>query len=1410
MPTYAFPKSVHTDADNLPGQTFAWSQLYVGIDLTGYTATMTIDGIAVNLPCTVSPVQTGANTASLITLTSVLGATTNTWLPGVYAYRVTLTAPDATTNVAAYGNLLELTPRKGTVYGTVGPQGPQGLQGPSGAAGAGFVPGGDIRGTASNQIVNSFIGVPLDATVATPSDQYVISYDATSGKYTPKPVFVYNPRNYGAVYDTTVAYSSTFAKQNTIALNRMIAAIKNTPFGSHMIEIDGPLSTIDTFQIDCPVTFRTIGGGGGVYEGPSAIKPPADVEAIRLCPGGAYGSRVSELALTAASCHVPPLWLPNTAYSRNAIVRYPGSNKYVLRCVIAGTSGAAIPATFSNPDAITPRRWSPGMQCAVGDYLFPSRASGLYGVRMLQVTSAHGSTTAGTVGSLSEVSEPAYDSATAGSTWTSGDLVLTVVDFATVDPALVPIWNIPDNTAKWIAEPISGIVCHASANIDRLTVSGFSCLAVEVYSQSSAPALANGDCSGTHISRIYVRNGGAGIYVAGTESNGVTVSDSFVYQVGVDPATNQQMPGRGGVGYEDNSQVGTVWRSCLAETTIGPTYISSPSGSSIYEHCYTDGSYLPSRYGNYAIRIGGVDVGPSVDSTVVTIGPNNNGGILNPNSPADRFGSYPLFANTITNNGKDVYAISSDRDRHGADYTAYHADSFYQGVWFRANQIGAAATFRYLTGFTTNRSPLGRGNEWNIPGQFRGLGAYWEGYDSTTATDGAVRFAKRNVGDTWVANTTPTPGQFRKKITTTAGSIGATTWSTSKTVISYDPETAVPPTTLLGGDGYQYTCVKSGVTDPATQPTWSASTAIGPSARAWTPNTRVWPGDLVRPTNDSLFYFKVSSPPFWSANTNIKCGSLISPTTTNGQAYDTFRCEPPSYLAGAYVMVGDIYQPTLAKRDAATRLAQVLTGIVDRGHASTDPGAQGIGGTEPSSWPTTDGSTTTIIYFGDPNYQTTWRTTQLTTGATEPTPWSHLIQCQVDGGAEYSGGIIGRPDGNLIWTSCQLISGSTEPAAWDHSTVGATTTDTGGTSSSQAFTVPFTYSYVAVIPTGALLPDGTARWMRTDTVPVYASTEQVIVPGTLTKTGAGTVSLSLYEAHYQGIKTTLATTLAFGTNHYDGNVYYVTNANSVPLAVTPGTTSIPAGSTYALKSDGTNLNVVSVAPAAVTIVPALPQSLSGLTVWLRSDIGVTQSGTVSQWNDQSGNANHFAQAAAGQRPAFNAQDLSFNGRPSLSFTGGSSNTLVSPSMTIGPFTRFLVLRQTTSLYMLSFGLNDLIYGDTPGGLWINRGGATSSYNVGAAWAISSAPRVLVHRFDGTHAGHWLYINGVQQTLATYSTFNGDPGTSTFAHTMSLFADAAGSSYGSGSIAEFIVYNRGMSNAEIQRVNAYLQTLYMAY
>lgn len=70
-----------------------------------------------------------------------------------------------------------------------------------------------------------------------------------------------------------------------------------------------------------------------------------------------------------------------------------------------------------------------------------------------------------------------------------------------------------------------------------------------------------------------------------------------------------------------------------------------------------------------------------------------------------------------------------------------------------------------------------------------------------------------------------------------------------------------------------------------------------------------------------------------------------------------------------------------------------------------------------------------------------------------------------------------------------------------------------------------------------------------------------------------------------------------------------------------------------------------------------PLDLPGLTLWLRSDLGITLATGVSAWADQSGNGYNVSQATGSARPTYAASGGP-NGRPYLSFNSASSQYLL--------------------------------------------------------------------------------------------------------------------------------------------------------
>ena len=88
---------------------------------------------------------------------------------------------------------------------------------------------------------------------------------------------------------------------------------------------------------------------------------------------------------------------------------------------------------------------------------------------------------------------------------------------------------------------------------------------------------------------------------------------------------------------------------------------------------------------------------------------------------------------------------------------------------------------------------------------------------------------------------------------------------------------------------------------------------------------------------------------------------------------------------------------------------------------------------------------------------------------------------------------------------------------------------------------------------------------------------------------------------------------------------------------------------------GSNVTFTVVANGATASLPFL--SSGSLQLWLKADAGVVTNGSgyVSQWQDQSGNANNAFQSTASQQPSLVAASGLF-GRAVVRFNGIEDNT----------------------------------------------------------------------------------------------------------------------------------------------------------
>lgn len=231
---------------------------------------------------------------------------------------------------------------------------------------------------------------------------------------------------------------------------------------------------------------------------------------------------------------------------------------------------------------------------------------------------------------------------------------------------------------------------------------------------------------------------------------------------------------------------------------------------------------------------------------------------------------------------------------------------------------------------------------------------------------------------------------------------------------------------------------------------------------------------------------------------------------------------------------------------------------------------------------------------------------------------------------------------------------------------------------------------------------------------------------------------------------------------------------------------------------------------------------SGLRMWLdASTLSLNNNDPVSSWTDQSGNGFHAAQATVGFQPKYLTNVV--NGMPAIQFNTDDflefdGNVIVNTNYTI-----FAVVRRTSAGASGSTSSHHYFLGGTA---------STANRNLHVGWrsnttftqdqysneintyvtafnAGTEAPLILSARHSSTFSeGKDAYINGGLRGVSLY------PVASRYSH-MTAWAGASIGRYIDGTIdtrfngwvAELIMYNRYLSDAERKSVETYLGNKY---
>jgi len=239
--------------------------------------------------------------------------------------------------------------------------------------------------------------------------------------------------------------------------------------------------------------------------------------------------------------------------------------------------------------------------------------------------------------------------------------------------------------------------------------------------------------------------------------------------------------------------------------------------------------------------------------------------------------------------------------------------------------------------------------------------------------------------------------------------------------------------------------------------------------------------------------------------------------------------------------------------------------------------------------------------------------------------------------------------------------------------------------------------------------------------------------------------------------------------------------------------------------------------------------LSGLSLWLKADAGVTLSASnVIAWADQSGNGNNATPFDVGYEPLFVSSSV--NGLPTIRFLDSDTSLLVTPS--------FLAVSYNTpiSIIAVAKAVDSEVVVDGSAQRWLLPSGASGSFEIGFTFGSygNTSPNysaMVGSNFTGETESQSSEIIGTETAVVAVSntgtmvnfhkngTLVGSLDPSSYSTTnASDGVWGIGGQLGDGSVylpakfnlAELVIYNRAITTQERQQVEAYLNAKYAIY
>ncbi len=352
--------------------------------------------------------------------------------------------------------------------------------------------------------------------------------------------------------------------------------------------------------------------------------------------------------------------------------------------------------------------------------------------------------------------------------------------------------------------------------------------------------------------------------------------------------------------------------------------------------------------------------------------------------------------------------------------------------------------------------------------------------------------------------------------------------------------------------------------------------------------------------------------------------------------------------------------------------------------------------------------------------------------------------------------------------------------------------------------------------------------------------------GAVPTTLSGTPVVSVYKANSvtestAGVTLTVDFDARTGMNHVrittSSDTTFYADGNDYDVVITAGTVnsvsvvgvvigSFSLSNRSALRPSIVGKNIAVDTSGYVTVTAFTPAQIPNCQMWLSASSAVYHDGgvtlctntqAVQQWNDLSGNGNHFQQLTGGSQPLW--QSAGLNSVPSVRFNG-SSNFMtvingVNPNFSHDGMTIFIVFQEITQVgahvALLCKGTaNDnrimFLVDTSPGSRQLMRYwelASGSKNQIGPTTGYMMTYRMALINTNSGMAREEMFMQGAQVASKNAFLPAWDTG-----NNWAIGANSTGASFFlAGDIAELIIYNRDLSEYERQEVETYLAQKY---